>query len=165
MAAQFTNRRNGLDFGFSSDPAALAVTHFDRMRKTIYIFDELYETGLTNDILAERITEKVNNDMVICDSAEPKSIQELSNHGVNATGAKKGKDSVTFGIQWLQQQTIVIDKKCINAQNEFSTYHYKEDAGGNALPVPVDKNNHLIDATRYALEDDMDGGIFYSERY
>ncbi len=58
--------------------------------------------------------------------------------------AKKGKDSVVFGIQWLQQQTIIVDKKCINMQNELSQYKWKEDAGGNAIAVPVDKNNHCF---------------------
>jgi phage terminase large subunit len=154
MRDQFTNWRHGLDFGFSSDPAALLDSHFDRMRKTIYIYDEVYETGLTNDILATRVKDKIGNDRVICDSAEPKSIAELRRYGVNAHPAIKGKDSVLFGIQWLQQQEIIIDKQCINAQNEFSTYHWKEDAGGNAIPIPVDKYNHLIDAARYAYEED-----------
>lgn len=155
MHDQFTNRRNGLDFGFSSDPAAVVCTHYDTMRKVIYIYSELYETGLTNDVLAERVKAMFGSDRVTCDSAEPKSIQELGNHGVSAAGAKKGKDSVTFGIDWLKQQTIIVDKACINLQNELSQYHWKKDAGGNSLPVPVDKNNHLIDALRYAYEDDM----------
>jgi phage terminase large subunit len=155
---EWTNRRNGLDFGFSSDPAALAVSHYDKMRKTIYIYDELYETDLTNDILAERVKEKAGSDLVTCDSAEPKSITELRRAGVNARPAQKGKDSVNFGIQWLQQREVVIAKNCVNAQMEFSFYHWKTDAGGNALRIPVDKNNHLIDATRYAYEDDMATG-------
>jgi len=162
MQDQFTNRRNGLDFGFSSDPAAMPVTHYDKTRKTIYIFRELYETGLTNDILASRITELIGDDRVVCDSAEPKSIQELTNHGVRAAGAKKGKDSVTFGIDWLKQQTIIVDKACVNTQNELSQYHWKKDAGGNSLKIPVDKNNHLIDALRYAYEDEMESRWFIS---
>lgn len=155
MGAQFTNRRNGLDFGFSSDPAAAPVTHYDAKKKTIYVFKELYETGLTNDILAERMKELIGNERVTADSSEPKSIQELNNHGVSAVGAKKGKDSVNFGIDWLKQQTIIVDKSCINMQNELSQYHWKKDAGGNSLKIPVDKNNHLIDALRYAYENDM----------
>jgi len=154
--ANFTNRRHGLDFGFSSDPAALAVTHYDTKKKTIFIYDEVYETGLTNPELAQRIKDKIGGDYLTADSAEPKSIQELSNCEVSAAPAKKGKDSVTYGIQWLKQQTIIIDSRCINAQNEFSQYHWKEDAGGNALPIPVDKMNHLIDALRYAYEGDME---------
>lgn len=155
MLDQFTNRRNGLDFGFSSDPAAMPVTHYDRMRKTIYIYKELYETGLTNDLLSERVKELIGDDLVTCDSAEPKSVQDLNNHGVTAYSAKKGKDSVTFGIDWLKQQTIIVDVSCINMQNELSQYHWKKDAGGNSLKIPVDKNNHLIDALRYAYESEM----------
>ena len=156
MLDQFTNRRNGLDFGFSADPAAVGVSHYDTKHKTIYFYKELYETGLTNDILAERVRELVGDDVIVCDSAEPKSIVELQNHGVNARGAAKGKDSVNFGIDWLKQQTIIVDKTCINMQNELSQYHWKKDAGGNSLKIPVDKNNHLIDGgLRYAYEGDM----------
>ena len=156
MRDQFTNRRNGLDFGFSSDPAAVGVSHYDKMRKTIYFYKELYETGLTNDVLAERVKEMIGDERIICDSAEPKSIQELNNHGVSAVGAKKGKDSVNFGIDWLKQQIIIVDKTCINLINELQQYHWKKDAGGNSLKIPVDKNNHLIDGgLRYAYEGDM----------
>lgn len=158
MMDQFTNHRNGLDFGFASDPAALWVSHYDRNHKTIYLYDELYQTGLTNPELAIEIISKIQKQGVICDSAEPKSIVELQQNGVSARPARKGKDSVTFGIQWMQQQTIIMDPKCINSKNEVSTFHWKEDAGGNALPIPVEKNDHLIDAGRYAHEDDAQGG-------
>ena len=158
MMEQFTNRRNGGDFGFSADPAAVGVSHYDTMRKTIYFYKELYETGLTNDVLAQRVKDMIGDERIIFDSAEPKSIQELCNHGVNAVGAKKGKDSVTFGIDWLKQQAIIIDASCINMRNELQQYHWKKDAGGNSLKIPVDKNNHLIDGgLRYAYEDDMTG--------
>ena len=159
MQAQFTNHRNGLDFGFSSDPAALWVSHYDRKTKTIYVYDELYETGLTNDVLAERIKAKIGTQMVTCDSAEPKSIAELQMHGVSAVGAQKGKDSVLFGIQWLQQQTIVVDTGCINVQNELRQFHWKEDAGGHQLPIPAAGYEHLIDAGRYAHEGDNEQGV------
>ena len=153
---QFTNHRNGLDFGYSSDPAAIVVSHYDRMRKTIYIYDELYQTGLTNDLLAEEVKRMIGQDVITCDSAEPKSIAELGNFGVSAYGASKGKDSVLHDIQWLQQQAIVIDTKCINMRNEIQGYKWKEDKGGNALPIPVDSDNHLIDALRYAYEADAE---------
>jgi phage terminase large subunit len=155
MHAQFTNHRNGLDFGYSSDPAALVISHYDAMRETIYIFDELYERGLTNDVLAQEVIRRVGYDPVACDSAEPKSIAELQQYGVAAYAALKGKDSVNFGIQWLQQQTIVIDSKCLNARMEFSVAHWKKDKDGNAIRQMADKNNHLIDGTRYAYEQDM----------
>lgn len=156
MAAQFTNRRNGLDFGFASDPAAMPCSHYDKMRKVIYVFDELYETGLTNPELAKRIKPMIGGDPIVCDSAEPKSIQELRDEGINALPAIKGKDSVVFGIQFLKQHTIIIDKKCVNMQKEAQSYKWKEDASGNALPVPVDKFNHLWDALRYAYENDAE---------
>lgn len=155
MVDQFTNHRNGLDFGFSSDPAALWVAHYDRAHKRIYVYDELYERGLTNDLLADEIKQRVGSAYVVCDSAEPKSIAELQQHGVKAQAASKGKDSVLHGIQWLQQCEIIIDKKCVNTKAEISTYHWKEDANGNAIPKPSEKNNHLIDAGRYAHETDM----------
>lgn len=153
---QRTNRRNGLDFGFSSDPAAMPCIHFDKMRKRIYIFNELYERGLTNQELAPMMIAMVGKERVTCDSAEPKSIVELQIAGVSAVPAKKGKDSVNFGVQWLQGYEIIIDVKCVNAKREFSTYHWKKNKDGDSLRIPVDKDNHLIDGTRYALEDDMD---------
>lgn len=156
MEDQFTNRRNGLDFGFAADPAAVVATHYDRKKDTIYIFGELYETGLTNDKLAELAQEVVNDDLVICDSGEPKSIAELQMHGLSAAGAIKGKDSVLHGIQWLQQKKIIIDKNCINTRNEFQQYKWKEGRDGEPLSParPVDYNNHIIDALRYAYESD-----------
>lgn len=154
MMDQFTNRRNGLDFGFSSDPAALSRSHYDRMRKTIYIFGEFYERGLTNDALAKELKPICGDELITADSSEPKSIAELRGAGLYVQPAKKGKDSVNYGIQWLQQQTIIIDKKCVNAQNEFSQYKWREDKDGNAIRQPVDRNNHLIDGTRYAYEDE-----------
>ena len=148
------NYRNGVDFGFATDPATIVRTYYDKIRRTIYILDEFYQIGLTNDLLAKEIKAMCGYEYVTCDSSEPKSIQELKNLGISALGARKGKDSVLFGIQWLQQQTIIIDTHCQNARNEFSQYKWKEDARGNTIPVPVDKNNHIIDALRYAMEDE-----------
>lgn len=158
MRDQFTNTRNGLDFGFASHPAAISRSHYDAKRKIIYIFDELYETGLTNDLLAEEALRICGGERIIGDSAEPKSIVEMRGHGVNIVGAKKGKDSITFGIDWLKQHTIIVDSRCVNHQKELQQYQWKKDANGNAVtpPKPVDKNNHLIDALRYAYEDEME---------
>lgn len=149
----FDRFNNGLDFGFADDPAAMARMYYNKKRKTLYIFDELYERELTNDILSDRVKEMIGNEPVVCDSAEPKSIKELKNYGVRAYGAKKGKDSVNFGINWLRQQKIIIDVTCQNAKNEFQQYKWKEDKDGNVLPVPVDKDNHIIDAVRYGCEE------------
>jgi phage terminase large subunit len=152
---QRTNRRHGLDFGFSNDPAALWMSHYDYKKDIIYIYDEFSERGLTNDQLAEEIIKRIGRDYVICDSAEPKSIQELCNYGVSAKPALKGKDSVNFGIQWFQQRLVVIDVKCVGVRNEWTTYHWKQDKDGNAMRVPSEKNNHFIDGGRYAYENDM----------
>lgn len=167
--SQRTNRRDGLDFGFSNDPAAYAATHYDRAHETIYIFDEVYERGLTNDVLAERVSPLAGQVGFVCDSAEPKSIAELRRYNLHALEAKKGKDSVIYGIQWLQQQTIVIDKRCINAKNEFMAYKWKEDKNGAAIRQPLDKDDHIISAVRYAYEDeslgDSYGETVYAQPY
>jgi phage terminase large subunit len=152
------NYKNGLDFGFASDPAALIRVHYNKKNKTIYILDELCQRGLTNDVLAEQIKTVLGYEYVVCDSSEPKSIQELKNYGINAIGAKKGKDSVVFGIQWLQQQIIIVDTSCQYTKNELQQYQWKE-IQGSAVPIPIDKNNHLIDALRYALEDEYKNSI------
>lgn len=158
MADQFTNHRHGLDFGFSSDPAAVVATHYDRRNRTIYVYNELYERGLTNDQLAIEARGMVGYTDIVCDSAEPKSIVELQGYGVQARSARKGKDSVLHGIQWLQQQRIIIDTSCVNTRNELQQYQWRKDKDGNSLRQPVDKNNHIIDALRYAYEDESAGG-------
>ena len=152
----FDHYKNGLDFGFSSDPAAMVRTHYDKMRKTIYITDEIYMREMTNDILGKEVKELIGNEYVTCDSAEPKSIQDFRRMDIRALAARKGKDSVNFGIDWLQRQKIVIDVHCQNAKNEFAQYKWKEDKDGNVMKVPVEKNNHIIDALRYAYEDEME---------
>jgi len=163
---QFNIIRNGLDFGFSKDPAAFVRIHYDRARKKIYIFNELYETGLTNPQLADKIKPIIGNELVVCDNAEPKSIEELRHEGISAQPAKKGKDSIRFGIQWLQQHEIIINQQCQNSVNEFAEYHWKKDRWGESMDEPVNKNNHAIDACRYALEQDQQAGprIRYLEK-
>lgn len=165
MLDQFTIHRHGGDFGFGGNPAAISVAHYDKNRKTIYCYKELYEHGLTNDVLAERTKGLIplysaqgvpmGTHPIVWDSAEPKSIQELRNHGVNAQYAKKGQDSVLFGIQWLQQQHLVFDIKAIHHRDEFSSLKWKEDRKtGQVLEEPVGED-HLIDARRYGSEQDM----------
>lgn len=152
----FDRFNNGLDFGFAQDPNALAHMHYDRKHSTLYILDELYERELTNDQLAKEIKKIIGDQIVVCDSSEPKSIKELRNFGVRAVPAKKGKDSVRFGIDWLKRQKIIIDIQCQNTKEEFQKYKWKEDKDGNVLPEPVDRDNHLIDAIRYGCEELMD---------
>ena len=126
------------------------------MRKKIYVFKELYERGYTNTMIADELKPIINNEQIICDSAEPKSIQELINSGIRAIGALKGADSVVFGIQWLQGYEIIVDVSCQNLKNELELYQWRKDKDGNSLRQPVDKDNHLIDALRYALSLDME---------
>lgn len=151
----FDNRRFALDFGFAEDPAFLGCIHFDRKRKRIYIYDELVRHGMTNQQIAPLVKEKIGNSILVCDSAEPKSIRELQLEGLRAIGAKKGPDSVNHGIQWLRGYEIIIDPKCKFSIHNFTLYKWKEDKDGNVLPIPVDKHNHAPDVLRYALESDM----------
>lgn len=142
----------GLDFGFSSDPAAGIKVHYDRAGKKIYILDELWEKGLTNSQLADTLKPWVGQHYITCDSAEPKSIKELQNYGVRAVGAKKGPDSVIHGIQWLQGHELIVDVRCQRMKNELQLYQWRKDKEGQSMRVPEDRNNHLIDALRYCLE-------------
>lgn len=155
QAQSFDKIRHGLDFGFADDPNALPCMHYDRARKRLYIFDEFYAGDLTNDELADSIRPKVGSRVITCDNAEPKTIKELRLRGINAIAAKKGPGSVEAGIRFLQGLEIIIGTNCPNTKAEFSKYKWREDKNGNVLPVPVDKDNHLIDAIRYGLEDEI----------
>lgn len=146
---------NGLDFGFFPDPAAFIRVGLNRAKKEVYIFNETGGQSMTNDDLANLVKPIIHSELVTCDSAEPKSIQELNNLGINAIPAKKGPGSVEFGIKWLQKQKIIIDKSCTETILELKKYKYQEDRAGNILPKPVDRDNHWIDALRYALEAEM----------
>jgi len=148
----FDNYKNGLDFGFSIDPNAMIRTHFDKKHKTIYVVDELYEREMTNDVLAEVLKPIIGKEYIYCDNSDPRSITDLRQSGIQSLATKKGKDSINFGIDWLLRQHIIIDIRCQNFKNEIQQYKWKEDKDGNALRVPVDKNNHLLDAIRYAYE-------------
>lgn len=155
---EFDNLRDGLDFGFSKDPSAYIQSHFDRKRGTIYITGEMYSTGLTNQMLANEIREPLNGRPVLCDSADPRSIRELGEEGISAIGAAKGPDSIRHGIQWLQNYNIVIHVACVQFKKEIEQYQWKQDKDGNAIPVPIDKNDHGIDALRYSYSVDMTQG-------
>lgn len=144
----------GLDFGFASDPAAAVRAAYDRAHGRVFVFDEIYRKGLVNEELAEVLKPFAGGRYITCDSAEPKSIEELRRCGVKALAAKKGKDSVLHGIQWLQGKEIIIDTRCLNLKNELTLYQWKKDKDGASLPIPEDRNNHLIDAMRYALEEE-----------
>lgn len=151
----FDTFQNGLDFGYAEDPAALIRSHYDRRANTLYILDARYLFGLTNDLLAAEVRNVCGREVVVCDSAEPKSIQELRQYGVTAIPAEKGKDSVNFGIQWLQKLQIVVNANLPEIVNELTVYKWDEDKDGNVLPRPVDRDNHLLDALRYSLFREM----------
>lgn len=151
----FDNFYNGIDFGFAEDPFCFIRVHYDKTNKTVYVLEEIYQRELHNDKASDIIKSLIGNEIVTCDSAEPKSIAEIKRYGVNAKGAKKGKDSIMHGIKWLQSQRIIVDEKCTNFIKEISGYKWKEDKDGNIIPKPVEYNDHLIDAIRYALENIM----------
>lgn len=164
VSKRFDRFNNGLDFGYSVDPAAPVHLHYDRKHMTLYVLDAKYCYEMTNDLLASEIRNMIGNEPITCDCAEPKSIKELRQHGITAIACKKGKDSVNFGIQWLQKLQIVVHHTLRDMINEFTVYKWAEDKDGNALPKPIDKDNHLIDAIRYAMETEMDGGAIKGHR-
>lgn len=151
----FDHIYNGLDFGFADDPNALVRCHLDKKRKRIYVFEEMVKAGMYNDELADYLKAHIGTQYVTCDAAEPKSIGDLCRRGIRAKSAVKGADSVNFGIRFLQSYEIVVDIRCQTLRNELQVYHWKEDKYGNTLQIPVDADNHTIDALRYALEDVM----------
>lgn len=154
----FDNIRMGLDWGYATDPFACVRLHYDKTRRRIYIFDEIYRVKMSNREAAEEIKRRGWTDTrIICDSAEPKSIEEMRGYGLKCDGAKKGQGSVEYGEKWLDDlDAIVIDpRRCPNATKEFENIDYDTDKDGNPLNRLVDKDNHLIDAVRYSLTLDM----------
>jgi len=141
----------GLDFGYTNDPTAIVRVYTDGHG---FAVDELcYATRLTNSDIAKvlRDNEVHRSDVVICDSAEPKSIDEIHAHGFNTHGARKGKDSVKNGIQFLHSRPLLITARSVNLIRELRNYKWKEDKNGKQLNEPVDNFNHAIDAMRYAI--------------
>ena len=152
LIPRFDNIFCGMDFGYSSDPNALIKVHIDKSRKKIYVFDEWYQAGMTDDELLRVCKEFFGNLYVICDSADPKTIDYLAMNNINASPATKGADSINRGIRWLQGYEIIIHKDCQNFKNEIEQYHWLTDKYGNTMAKACDENNHLLDALRYATE-------------
>lgn len=143
----------GLDFGYTNDPTALFCGFLSLSEKRLYVWDELYQKGLSNRAIYTEVSRMgYSKEKITGDSAEPKSIDELHAMGLRITGAKKGKDSVNNGIQWIQDLELIIHPRCVNFLTEISTYQWKKDKFDKKLNVPEDDNNHLMDAMRYALE-------------
>ena len=154
----FDNIRQGNDFGYATDPMAFIRLHYDKKKRIIYFIDEIYGIKMSIRELATNIIKRKYNDTyVICDSAEPRSIEELRVLGIKAVPAKKGPGSIEFGENWLDDlEAIVIDsKRTPNVAKEFENIDYQTDKDGDIIPKLEDKDNHSIDATRYALEVDM----------
>lgn len=154
----FDRIRRGLDWGFAIDPLHYTECHYDRTRRKLYIFNEIHKVGMSNrSAVAEIKRVNPDNKTVIADSAEPKSIADCKELGLNIKGAKKGPDSVDFGVKWLQDlnEIIIDDQRCPNTAREFYEYEIAQDARGNPKADFPDMDNHSIDAVRYALEDDM----------
>lgn len=143
----------GLDFGYTNDPSAFFVGFLDLDNKKLYVWDEFYEKGLSNKKISEKVESMgYRKEHITADSAEPKSIDELNTLGLHVKGAKKGKDSIKNGIQWIQDLEIIIHPRCTNFLTEISNYTWDKDKFGQKLNVPIDDFNHLMDAMRYALE-------------
>lgn len=153
----FYNIKRGLDFGYAIDPLAYGTMHYDRKRKRLYIFQELYKVGMSNKALNDYIAEEnKDNELISADSAEPKSINELRQYGRKIRSVKKGPDSIEYGIKFLQDlEAIIIDNdRCPDTAREFLSYELDKDINGNFKADYPDKNNHSIDMVRYALNDE-----------
>lgn len=156
--AGFDKIKRGVDFGFAADPFVYVVCHYDKKHKVLYIFDEIYKAGLSNARAAEMIKERTDyKQSIVCDSAEPKSIAELRSYGLRVGKAKKGPDSVEYGIKFLQSlEKIIIDSvRCPETAREFYHYELEPDGNDGFRDGYPDKDNHSIDAVRYAMEDEI----------
>lgn len=148
----------GLDFGYTNDPTAFFIGFLDEKGKRLYVWDELYKKGLSNRRIYDEITAMgYGKERITADSAEPKSIDELHGLGLRITGAKKGKDSIANGVQWIQDLEIIVHPRCVNFLTEISNYTWAEDRFGKKLNAPIDDFNHLMDAMRYGLEQYITG--------
>ncbi|MGE7273567.1 PBSX family phage terminase large subunit [Brevibacillus panacihumi] len=163
----FDNIRQGVDFGYGPDPYTFVRWHYDKTRRRIYALDEHYGQKISNREAAKWIKEKgYQTVQATADSAEPKSIDELKEYGIRIKGAKKGPDSVQYGEEWLDDlEEIVIDpERTPNIAREFENIDYATDADGNPKARLEDKDNHTIDATRYAFEGDMKkSGVWFPD--
>ena len=158
MWQNFDNIYNGLDWGFARDPFRFVRMHLDTRKLDLYIFAEYSSVETRNVVNFEKLYDELKlvkyNELVTADSAEQKSIADFKAYGAYIRGAEKGPDSVRYGIKWLQGLNhIYIDKrKCPLTYKEFTHYEYEQDSAGNFISAYPDRDNHSIDAVRYALE-------------
>ena len=137
----------GLDFGFSTDPAALVALY--KYNDNIIADELIYQTGLLNTDISNLMKTYGVSGEIYADSAEPKSIAELKRMGHNIKPVEKGRDSVNYGIQILQQKHMLITRRSINLLDELSKYMWKKNRDGGYDKTPIDAFNHACDALRY----------------
>jgi phage terminase large subunit len=137
----------GIDFGFSQDPCAVVALY--KYNEDIVVDEIVYQTGLLNSELSNILKSNDVTGEIYCESAEPKSIQELRRLGHNARPVEKGKDSVNYGIQILQQKHMLVTRRSKNLLDEFSKYMFKKNRDGGYDTTPIDAHNHACDALRY----------------
>lgn len=145
----------GLDFGYTNDPTAFFVGYLDLKNHRLYVWDEFYQYGMSNQAIYQKIADMgYQKERITADSAEPKSIDELKSLGLRRIRASvKGADSIRTGIQWIQDLEIIIHPRCVNFITEIGCYTWDTDRFGNRINEPIDDFNHLMDAMRYALEE------------
>lgn len=145
----------GMDFGYVNDPSTLFCGLVDTVAREIYVFDEMYEKGMSNEDIKERVSEMgYSKERIKADSAEPKSIAYLRKAGLTRIrAAKKGPDSIRAGISIIQDYKIIIHPRCVNFITEISNYTWDKDKFDNMINKPIDDFNHLMDAMRYAMEE------------
>ena len=156
----------GLDFGYTNDPSALFCGLVDEAAKTLWVFDEMYKNGMSNERIASEVTTMgYRKERIRAEAAEPKSIDRLYELGLShIQQARKGKDSVNNGIDYLQDYHIIVHPRCVNFITEISNYTWDTDTKtGKRLNKPIDDFNHLMDAMRYAMEDFSMGDAFSFE--
>lgn len=153
----------GLDFGYTNDPTAFIASLIDLDNMEIFIFDEHYQKAMSNKMIANMIKYKgYSKERIIGDSSEPKSIDDIKREGIyRLKGARKGKDSILNGIQYIQDFKIYVHPKCENTMIELSNYVW-DTKEGNVINKPIDDYNHLMDALRYSLEDIRLGGVKFN---
>lgn len=157
--------RRGVDYGYSNDPTAIVDVY---KWNNAFIWDEvMYRKGLSNKQIADTINNQDDTDvLVVADSAEPKSNDELAVYGIPVVPANKGKGSVNHGIQVVQSQVIFVTKRSINIIKENRNYMWETDINGTILNVPTDAFNHAMDAGRYAMETlNIDLGLSELDKY
>ncbi len=152
----------GLDFGYTNDPSALFCGLIDNASKCIYVFDEMYKKGMSNEEIATTIQRLgYSKEKIVADCAEPKSISRLRELGIRRIqSARKGKDSINNGIDFIQGYKIIVHPKCVNFLTEISNYTWAVDRNGRKVNKPIDDYNHMMDAMRYGLEGFVKGDTF-----